>query len=81
LVDAANAFGKVAALVRTDLTIAQLDKFIGDSKDKDAVWMKKRVRFRLQTKERYRQILLDLAREEWLDEQVSYRKTSHKIGG
>ena len=71
LAEAAVTYGKISALVSEDIPLADLDKAISNNQDQDEVWALKRIRFRVATRERYRQILLDMAREEWLEDQVS----------
>jgi hypothetical protein len=71
LLKAAAAFALVSDLVTEKRSCEDLSIALRECQDEMAIWVGKRILFRLQTRERYRQILLDMAREEWLDEQVS----------
>jgi hypothetical protein len=76
LAEAADAYSKIVMLVKSTATPADIEKTIVANTDKLELWRLKREKFCLQMKEQYRQILLDTAREEWLDEQVSISNSS-----
>jgi hypothetical protein len=87
LAEAADAFAKISALVTDRGSVEQVEIMIKDDtveswhRTADRISALKRTRFRLQTKERYRQILLDMAHGERLEEQVKlsayYRLIEH----
>jgi hypothetical protein len=71
LAEAADAFSKVSALVKSTQTMADIALQIATSPNELELWRLKLEKFRLETRERYRQILLDMVQEERLDEHVS----------
>lgn len=71
LQEAADPFAEVSGLVQTTEMVPNLEEKIAASKDDVEKWTQKREVFRIKTKERYRQVLLDMAQEERLYEQVS----------
>ncbi|KAF2114017.1 hypothetical protein BDV96DRAFT_647504 [Lophiotrema nucula] len=72
LKEASDLYSQISTLVGMNSpTMKDLDKRIEESKDENEKWELKRERFRVQTKERYEKALLDVAREEWLDKELS----------
>jgi hypothetical protein len=71
LAEAADAFSKVSVLVRSTQNMADIISQVAPSPNEPELWRLKREKFGLETRERRRQILLEMAREKWPDEQVS----------
>jgi len=72
LAEAADAFAKISTLVSGNTTdLEHIERSCGVAHTLHDCWLLERIRFKIKTKERYRQILLDMAREEWMDEQAS----------
>lgn len=70
LEDAARAFATLDAAMGYVPPVEQIDAAILRAKNKHDVWALEREKFLLQTKKRYRKMLLGLAREEWCQEEV-----------
>ncbi|KAF1919434.1 hypothetical protein BDU57DRAFT_536425 [Ampelomyces quisqualis] len=70
LEEAADAYAKVSSLINDNRTAMYLERKIAACTSESNLWAWKRLLFRINTKERYRQILLDLAQEQRLDEQL-----------
>tara|TARA_R110002003_G_scaffold37_13_gene2208 strand:+ start:15332 stop:16054 length:723 start_codon:yes stop_codon:yes gene_type:complete len=71
--EAIDACAKVSSLVGKSAPLGRASKQIESSQEVCPVWELRREEFRVKTRERYRQTVLDLAREEWLEDQVSGR--------
>jgi len=72
LEEAVDTYAKLCVLVPDDMTIKELEKMIEEAEDEQEIWALKRERFRLETKEKYRKVVINMAREIWLEDEVRY---------
>ncbi|KAF2004024.1 hypothetical protein P154DRAFT_531725 [Amniculicola lignicola CBS 123094] len=68
--EAASAYVKLSSLITETITLEEVEKKIQESTDNNETWELKRVKFRPETKEKYRKILLEVSQEEFLDQQL-----------
>lgn len=75
LQEAAERYAQIAKLVEdangTTPTVKELDKKIEEATDANVIWELKREKFRVQIKEKYKEMLLDMAVEERFEGEVS----------
>lgn len=75
--EAVLAYAKVPTLVGNNEASNPVTEPREASPTALSIWLQKRKEYRVSTKERYRQLLLDIAQEERLNEQVSYTEVNH----
>jgi len=72
LEEAADAYTDICWYVGKDDVVGDVTEAGEDEASTELIrWLNKRQAFRVETRKRYRQILVDMAREEWMEEQVS----------
>ena len=70
LEEASTMYAKLDRLVNNSYTVKEIDKKIDKEENEYEIWEWRREKFRIQTRDRYREMLINLAREDWLDDQV-----------
>lgn len=64
LEEAAAAFGKLSALITSTRSVVEIEAKIAETHDGYTIWTLEREKFRVETRERYREVLIDMAMEE-----------------
>ncbi|KAF2114016.1 hypothetical protein BDV96DRAFT_647503 [Lophiotrema nucula] len=76
--EASGCYTTISSLVGNTLTMKDLTRKLEENPDEDESWLLAREIFRLETKERYRGMLIDVALEEKLEEQLSNRRAAKR---